>query len=137
MLKYKVKLPTRTVEVELLEKRGSQITFRYGENTYTTELQGSTRGGALNGAAPVASNTASQPAATQSDPNKVSSPMPGLVTKVLVENGANVSQGDTVVIIEAMKMENNIAAQIDGTVKEIMVSSGQEVGQGDVLLVLE
>jgi biotin carboxyl carrier protein len=62
--------------------------------------------------------------------------MPGLVIGVPVEIGSNVTQGQTVVVLEAMKMENDLAAPRAGTIKEIKVSKGQTVNQGDVLVVI-
>jgi biotin carboxyl carrier protein len=66
----------------------------------------------------------------------VRAPMPGLVLGLPLEIGANVERGQTIVILEAMKMENDLASPITGTVKEIRVSKGQTVNQGDVLVVL-
>jgi biotin carboxyl carrier protein len=53
-----------------------------------------------------------------------------------MDPGANVERGQTVVILEAMKMENDLASPITGKVKEIRVSKGQTVNQGDVLVVV-
>lgn len=68
---------------------------------------------------------------------KVVAPMPGLVTTIPVEVGANVEEGQTVVVLEAMKMENDLAAPISGTVKEIRVNKGQTVENGEVLMIIE
>ena len=67
---------------------------------------------------------------------RVYAPMPGLVLGVPVEMGASVTLGQTVVVLEAMKMENDLAAPRAGTIKEIKVSKGQTVNQGDVLVVI-
>ena len=67
---------------------------------------------------------------------KVYAPMPGLVIDVPVETGASITQGQTVIVLEAMKMENDLAAPRAGTIKEIKVSKGQAVNQGDVLVVI-
>ena len=67
---------------------------------------------------------------------RVRAPMPGLVIGVPVEMGASVITGQTVVVLEAMKMENDLAAPRAGTIKEIKVSKGQTVNQGDVLVVI-
>ncbi len=63
--------------------------------------------------------------------------LPGNITKILVSEGDAVRAGDTLLILEAMKMENEIVAPSSGKVKEIRVSEGQRVETGDVLVVLE
>lgn len=65
------------------------------------------------------------------------SPLPGKVLKVLVAEGQVVKRGDTLMVIESMKMENNIAAQKDGVVRKIMVVAEQNILQGDALLEFE
>jgi acetyl-CoA/propionyl-CoA carboxylase biotin carboxyl carrier protein len=68
---------------------------------------------------------------------KVSVPMQGTIVKVLVEVGQTVTAGQSVCVLEAMKMENNIAADKDGTVTEIKVVLGQSVGTGDIVVVID
>ncbi len=64
-------------------------------------------------------------------------PMPGSVVKVLVENNQQVSEGDPIVIVEAMKMEITLYTTIDGVVKEINVSNGMQVDSDTVLVRIE
>ena len=59
------------------------------------------------------------------------------VWKVVVAEGAEVEEGDTLVILESMKMEIPVEAEDDGTVKEIRCEEGQSVSEGDVLVVLD
>ena len=61
----------------------------------------------------------------------------GTVWKIEVEVGDAVAEGDTVAILESMKMEMPVEAEDPGTVKEIVVSQGQAVSEGDTLIVLE
>jgi acetyl-CoA carboxylase biotin carboxyl carrier protein len=61
----------------------------------------------------------------------------GTVWKIEVEVGQAVAEGDTVAILESMKMEMPVEAEDEGTVKEIVVSEGQAVSEGDTLIVLE
>jgi acetyl-CoA/propionyl-CoA carboxylase biotin carboxyl carrier protein len=67
----------------------------------------------------------------------VAAPMQGTIVKVLVAQGDTVELGQTLVVLEAMKMENNIVAGTNGTVAELRVEPGQSVGTGDVLAVIE
>jgi biotin carboxyl carrier protein len=66
----------------------------------------------------------------------IRAPMPGLVSGLPMDAGTNVERGQTVVILEAMKMENDLASPITGMVKEIKVNKGQTVNQGDALVVV-
>ena len=66
----------------------------------------------------------------------VTVPMQGTIVKVLVEVGDTVEAGQAVVVLEAMKMENQITAERAGTVKEIKVAPGDTVGGGDVVAVI-
>ncbi len=61
----------------------------------------------------------------------------GTVWKIEVAVGDTVEEGDTVLILESMKMEMPVEAEDEGTVKEILVSEGQSVSEGDTLVVLE
>ena len=70
-------------------------------------------------------------------PTAVAAPMPGLVIGLPVAEGQTVRRGETVVILQAMKMENELRAPRDGTVKEIKVSTGETVAMGQALLTLE
>ena len=64
-------------------------------------------------------------------------PMPGLIKSVSVAVNDKVNEGDTLCILEAMKMENPIVAPVSGIISEINVSSGKSVKSGDTLLVIE
>lgn len=67
----------------------------------------------------------------------IRAPMPGLVLAAKVKTGDNVKKGQTLVIIEAMKMENMIKSPVDGIVKDVFVDSGQAVDKSDKLVELE
>lgn len=68
---------------------------------------------------------------------KISSPMPGKVVKVVVNEGDEVKEGDTVIIISAMKMESEYKAPMDGTVKKIHVKNEDTIDSNQVLIELE
>ena len=82
--------------------------------------------------APRASGAATGGAAT----GDVVAPMQGTIVKVLVEVGQEVNAGDAVVVLEAMKMENQLQADKAGTVSAVKVKAGDKVGSGDVLVVI-
>lgn len=86
-------------------------------------------------AAPVQETApAAAPAAGPGAGTPVKAPLPGVVTKIPVSVGQAVRKGDTVLILEAMKMENNITAECDGTVTGICVAAGDSVMEGTTLL---
>lgn len=66
----------------------------------------------------------------------VKAPLPGVVTKVLLQNGQSVKKGETVLVLEAMKMENNINAECDGAITGICVAPGDSVKEGTTLLTI-
>ncbi len=66
----------------------------------------------------------------------VNAPMPGTINAVKVKAGDSVTKGQVLVILEAMKMENEIMADSDGTVASVAVNQGQSVNTGDVLVTL-
>jgi Biotin carboxyl carrier protein len=88
---------------------------------HTRLLEGLVRGGTASGAANI----------------KIQAPMPGLVTQTLVAVGDTVKAGQTVIILEAMKMENDLAAPIAGTIKELKVNKGDTVDHGQLLVTIE
>ena len=67
----------------------------------------------------------------------ISAPMQGTIVKVLVAVGDTVEVGESMLVLEAMKMENHLSAEMAGTVAEVRVGAGDTVGTGDVLLVIE
>ena len=62
--------------------------------------------------------------------------MPGTIVGIKVAQGAAVKKGDVVLILEAMKMENEILAPVDGTIAQIAVAQGASVNSGDLLVVI-
>ncbi len=84
-------------------------------------------------AAPAA---APAPTAAPAGGETVTSPMPGTILSVNVQNGAAVKKGDVLMVLEAMKMENEITCPVDGTVASVNVQNGASVETGAVLCVI-
>ena len=94
----------------------------------------------LTGAAPAPAAAAPAPAPAAAAPaggEQVTSPMPGTILDVKVSQGASVKKGDVLMILEAMKMENEIMCPCDGTVASINTSKGAAVESGTLLCVIQ
>ena len=90
-------------------------------------------------AAPVAAAPAAapaQPAAPAGAGSPVKAPLPGTVIDIKVQQGQQVNVGDVVLVLEAMKMQNNIEAEYAGTVTSITVKPGETVMEGAVLMTI-
>ena len=114
-----------------------------GEEIYTVEVEGKSytvtvaNGGDISGIVSLdgsASESAVAVPATGGEP--VNAPLAGTVVKVLVKPGQKVAEGETILILEAMKMETSVSAPSDGTIVEIKVQSGDSCGVGDPLVTL-
>ena len=87
--------------------------------------------------APAAAAPAPAPAAAPAGGEQVTSPMPGTILDVKVSQGASVKKGDVLMILEAMKMENEIMCPCDGKVASINTSKGAAVESGTLLCVIQ
>ena len=87
--------------------------------------------------ATTAATPAAAPAAAPVNGHAIKTPLPGVIIDVKVNVGDTVKKGDTVVVLEAMKMENNINADRDGKVTAVQVAKGDTVADGAVLIVIE
>ena len=117
-MKYKVTLNNRTYEVEVEQ----------GEAMLVDEYEAF---------APAAAAPAPAPAAAALAAGEVvKSPMPGNILKINVTLGQKVKEGDVLIVLEAMKMENEIVAPKAGSVAQIAVSKGQVVETGSPLVVI-
>lgn len=85
---------------------------------------------------PAQENAPSQGTPATSGGTEVTAPMPGTILKVNVTAGQTVSAGDTLVVLEAMKMENEVVAPADGVVGEILVNANDRVQSGQLLLTI-
>ena len=85
---------------------------------------------------PAAAPVAAAPAAAPGSGNPVKAPLPGTISSISVKVGDQVNVGDTVLVLEAMKMQNNIEAEYAGTVTSIVVNPGDSVMEGAVLLTI-
>ena len=128
-MKYKVTLNGRTYEVEV-EAGKAMLLDEYEAIAPCCSCDRTCRR-----SAPVAAPSAA-PAASLAAGEPVKAPMPGVVLKVQVQQGQAVKAGQVLVILEAMKMENEIVAPKDGTVAQIVAAKGASVESGAPLVIL-
>lgn len=130
-MKYKVTLNNRVYEVEVEQ----------GEAMLVNEYELAAPAVAAPAAAPAAVAPAADPAAAPAAGalaagEVITSPMPGNILKINVTQGQKVNEGDVLIVLEAMKMENEISATKSGTVAQINVTKGAVVETGTPLVVI-
>ncbi|MDY2779776.1 MAG: biotin/lipoyl-containing protein [Alloprevotella sp.] len=152
MKQYKYKIGGLQYDVTIDSIKGNIAQVEVNGIPFEVEMQGSTlveedlpTQAAAD--APAAAPAAAQPAAPAAAPAAVpaagpgegapvKAPLPGVVAKILVAMGQSVKKGETVLVLEAMKMENNITAECDGKVTGICVAAGDSVMEGTTLITI-
>ncbi len=149
MAKYSFKIKGKSYEVDIQEITGPMATVVVNGQSYKVSIEnrsqpsGSmTQSSAKNlppqiikrATVPVLPHPASKPGTLE---NVISTPMPGVVVKIEVRVGQAVKAGETVVIFESMKMENNIVAPKDCVIKQILIKEGQDVAENVALMEYE
>ena len=142
MKEYKYKINGNEYNVAVEELEGNKASVTVNGKTYQVELDRPAkpavtkpvaRPAAAPAAAPVAAAPAPRPAAGGAG---IKAPLPGVILDIKVKVGDTVTKGQTVAILEAMKMENNINADRDGKVVAINVEKGQSIAEGTDIITL-
>jgi biotin carboxyl carrier protein len=122
--------PTRSVDAAFAARNGNgELDVHLGERVIPVRIRPAGMAGARPGARDAGGATAG--------PGKIVAPMPGKVVRVLVKAGDAVTARQGLVVVEAMKMENELRAPRDGRVRDVAVVEGQSVDAGAVLIVVE
>ena len=130
-MKYEIFLNGRTYEVEV------QLAEPMTAGEFNSFMPAPAAPAEVPAAAPAAAVPVSAPAAGVTAAGEcVTAPMPGNILKVSVTEGQAVKEGDLLVILEAMKMENEIFAPCAGTVKQVLVQKGSTVDTGAAMVVI-
>ena len=141
MKEYKFKVSGKDYAVSVDNVEENIVDVVVNDTPYRVELEKALEA-PLAAPAPVARPEVQSPAetatpATASGEGKpLKSPLPGVILDFYVNVGDTVKNGQKVLLLEAMKMENNIDSDRDGTVLEIRVARGESVNEGDVLMVI-
>ena len=119
------------VTVESIENNIATITVE-GE-TYTVKMPEAEKPAHR----PVVTKPAAAPAPETAKKYSVKAPLPGVIVDVTVKVGDEIKRGDTVVVLDAMKMENNITSDRSGKIAQVCVTPGESVMEGTELVVFE
>lgn len=143
--RWNCRVDGRVVEVDAVLARPNVISLRIGNKAYEVKCErvagdlhlwvGSQRFGAE--IRDPRSLRSRGRAADEQGPKKLIAPMPGKVVRLLVQQGAEIEAGAGVLVVEAMKMQNEVKSPKRGTVQKILVAEGTAVNAGDVLAVVE
>ena len=123
------------VEMKLPVKAGKQK-VKLSEERRVKSEESNSSSSSSSSATNASSATTTQPAAAAASGKPVVAPLPGTINEIKVKVGDKVNAGDTVVILEAMKMQNNIEAETSGTITSINVNKGDAVMEGDTLVTI-
>lgn len=143
--RWSCRVDGRDVEVDAVLARPDVLSLRIGNQAY--EVKSERVGGELHlwvGSVRFAAEVRDPRslrgrtrAVDDHGPKKLTAPMPGKIVRVLLSQGAEVDAGAGVVVVEAMKMQNEVKSPKKGTIQKILVSEGAAVNSGDVLAIVE
>jgi biotin carboxyl carrier protein len=143
MRRYRLTIGDKTFEVEVVAVKGDQARVLVNGRPYEVKIAPAASPRPAAAPAPAAGPPPPPPLPTPAPEveapaglGTVTAPMPGSILEVLVKVGDRVQAGDTVVKLEAMKMENDLRVPVSGMVTEMRVGKGSNVGVGDILLVV-
>ncbi|MBN2682562.1 MAG: acetyl-CoA carboxylase biotin carboxyl carrier protein subunit [Bacteroidales bacterium] len=138
MKKYKFSIKGTDYQAEILKYEGNQLDIDINGTVYNVEIEREQK--AIKTPTIVRRDTAPEPPKplkSNAAMKKVIAPLPGNILKIAIKEGDAIKRGGLILVMEAMKMENNILAEEDGIVTSIKVKEGGTVLQGDVLAEME
>jgi biotin carboxyl carrier protein len=144
MKEYKYTINGNKYEVVVGDIKDNIATLTVNGEEYTVEMEKQPEPEKKKPVVKAAASSGSEPAETGSEnkaavnkANAIKAPLPGVITDILVAEGDEVKAGDTVIVLEAMKMANNLTAEKDGKVTAVCVKVGESVMEDDALVVIE
>ena len=144
MKEYKYTINGNKYEVVVGDIKDNIATLTVNGEEYTVEMEKQPEPEKKKPVVKAAASSGSEPAETGSEnktavnkANAIKAPLPGVITDILVAEGDEVKAGDTIIVLEAMKMANNLTAEKDGKVTAVCVKVGESVMEDDALVVIE
>lgn len=140
MKKFKFKIRGNDYNVDILKHERNEMTVEVNGTEYKVELEKevatSNRPTIVRSAVKTNTNKSQIKKQVSSSVSKITAPLPGTIIKIMVGVGDEVKAGDTLLTMEAMKMENNVNTEKAGKISSIKVADGDTVLQNDVLIEL-
>ncbi len=142
MKKYKFTINGNNYEVAVkgiedaianVEVNGSPFSIKIHEEIKTTKTPTLVRKPVIEKPGESAAKMAPMPVSSRPSSKKINSPLPGNILQIMVKEGDAFKEGDVLMIMESMKMENNVLAETNGTITKVAVQVGSAVLQDDVL----
>lgn len=141
MKEYRYKINGNLYKVTVGDIEENHVRVEVNGTPYMVELEKKTSPKIKPVVRTAATTPAAPPAAAVTRPNVggkgIKSPLPGVILEIKVKEGDTVKRGQTLLILEAMKMENDIKADRDGKVTSIKVSKGESILEGTDLIIIE
>lgn len=143
--RWSCRVDGRDIEVDAVLARPNVLSLRLGNKAYEVKCERVDSDlhlwvGSVRFAAEVSDPRSLRSrvrAADDQGPRKLTAPMPGKVVRILLSQGAEVQAGAGVLVVEAMKMQNEVKSPKKGTIQKILVAEGAAVNAGDVLAIVE
>lgn len=133
-MKMRIKIKDKLYDIEISPGEDGEIKIKVGDKEFNFKESGAQVSAAGKKKPTVAQ--AYLPQKKNFGEREIKSPLAGIVSKIFIDSGMEVKKGDKVLLLSAMKMENEIISEFQGRVKEIRVKENQQVKAGEILIVL-
>ncbi|MGB5435653.1 MAG: biotin/lipoyl-containing protein [Maribacter sp.] len=139
MKNFEFNIQNNTYHVKILSHEGNDIALEVNGTTYSVKLKQEIKKTKTPTLVRAASKRPAEPLKVNpsSSKTKIVAPIPGVVLSIDIKVGDTIKIGDRLLVLEAMKMENNITSEKAGTVTSVNVSVGQQVLQNEIMIELE
>ena len=134
-MKFKTKIKDKVYKIEIVDKAEEGTEIRVGQKSFIFKVEDMPKNGKTGKIRASERHVLVQKRTFKS--KEIKAPMAGIISKVFIEKGKLLKKGEKVILLSAMKMENEIVSDFEGKVKEIKVKQEQRVKEEEVLVTLE